>query len=261
MDINHTIQEASKWVFEMTWRALGASLIVVTGIFLASTIERISMHFRRRIAFGRRKERSVYLSTGVLALTVILALSALGVSQTGIGIIVSASLALGSFGDGFYGLRIFSEGLFHVGDEIELADEGIIGRVNRISLTTTTFETEDGRTVTVPNKRLLGRALISHVFSGAKLLKFDLTLDPVVDVDAVIQTVEAVAVSVLAAGAYSAFAAEVRKIKGTAISCVVEFRVPIPQSRAVSSNFMKSAKKYFDDQGVTVVTLSVKSLR
>ena len=148
MDINHTIQEASKWVFEMTWRALGASLIVVTGIFLASTIERISMHFRRRIAFGRRKERSVYLSTGVLALTVILALSALGVSQTGIGIIVSASLALGSFGDGFYGLRIFSEGLFHVGDEIELADEGIIGRVNRISLTTTTFETEDARIVT-----------------------------------------------------------------------------------------------------------------
>jgi hypothetical protein len=48
------------------------------------------------------------------------------------------------------------------------------------------------------------------------------------------------------------------RIERNAVSFVAEFHVSMDRSRAVSSKFLKAAKKHFDENGVVVVNLSAR---
>jgi small-conductance mechanosensitive channel len=209
MNFNHAFQEAIAWASDMAWHTCGALLILGFGYAVACPAQRWARHLTRKSEMRRGMVIPLYVFVGVMTLSAILALSALGVAGAAIGVIVTVGLALGAIGDSYYGLKTFSGTQVRIGDFIELGDEGLSGSVSYMSLTTTTLRTSNGSSIIVPNRRLIDRALISRNFDGDIKLRFDLTLDPVADPDTVERELESLVTSILTERAHPAFNAEV----------------------------------------------------
>jgi small-conductance mechanosensitive channel len=143
------------------------SLAGLFGLWLLATVFlrlfRVFLHknFLRRQLIDKAREFTIYslIRYLVFILTFLVALGTLGVRLSwlfgaGIPLLVGIGLGLQSvFKDFVSGIVLLSEGIFKVGDVIEI--DGMVAQVRKIDLRTTKVETGNGTYIIVPNSKLL----------------------------------------------------------------------------------------------------------
>ncbi len=156
------VAEWSGTVGLVFWRAVGALLILVVGWVLS----RVLSGGLRRALTTARVDPTLVTFCGHLAyvtaltLVVIAALHTLGFPTVSFAAVVGAAglaigLALkGTLSNLASGVLLIALRPFEVGDRIEAA--GVTGVVRQIQVFATTLDTEDGRTVIIPNAKLSG---------------------------------------------------------------------------------------------------------
>jgi len=141
-------------------------LFAVLAVLLARLITWLAIHLflvdfyrRRKLNIGSQyaiNQLVVYL---IYFITGLIALHVLGVDITviaggtvallvGVGIVLQQT-----FNDFFSGMLLLFERSVEVGDVVEI--EGLVGKVRRIGLRTSIVQTQDNRTVIVPNSKLV----------------------------------------------------------------------------------------------------------
>lgn len=122
-------------------------------LFLVDFYRRRKLNIGSQYAINQLVVYLIYFVTGLIALHV------LGVDIT---VIAGGTLALlvgvgiglqQTFNDFFSGMLLLFERSVEVGDVVEI--EGLVGKVRRIGLRTSIVQTQDNRTVIVPNSKLV----------------------------------------------------------------------------------------------------------
>jgi small-conductance mechanosensitive channel len=141
-------------------------LFAVLAVLLARLITWLAIHLflvdfyrRRKLNIGSQyaiNQLVVYL---IYFITGLIALHVLGVDITVIAggtvaLLVGVGIGLQqTFNDFFSGMLLLFERSVEVGDVVEI--EGLVGKVRRIGLRTSIVQTQDNRTVIVPNSKLV----------------------------------------------------------------------------------------------------------
>lgn len=143
------------------------NLLAALSVLIIALIVRYIVHRTTHVVLTRTTRRKVLaariVETTILAAGVLLSLSLLGISLTGlltgVGLVtVGLSFALQDLIVNFVaGLELLGNAPFELGDQIEVGD--VRGRVRSIGSRTTVIESNDGSLVTVPNRDLLTKAV------------------------------------------------------------------------------------------------------
>ncbi len=145
-----------------SFQLIGAMLILIAGFVVASWSSRALLVFqeRRNVDVTLRQFIANAVKLLVIGLFVIIAVSKIGISITPLiaavgGLAVGASLAIqGPLSNYGAGLVIILTRMFKVGDSITV--QGCSGVVREITLATTQLGAEDGESIVIPNKHIVG---------------------------------------------------------------------------------------------------------
>jgi small-conductance mechanosensitive channel len=141
-------------------------LFAVLAVLLARLITWLAIHLflvdfyrRRKLNIGSQYAINQLVVYFIYFITGLIALHVLGVDITVIAggtvaLLVGVGIGLQqTFNDFFSGMLLLFERSVEVGDVVEI--EGLVGKVRRIGLRTSIVQTQDNRTVIVPNSKLV----------------------------------------------------------------------------------------------------------
>lgn len=181
MDLNTIKDTIVNWIVNNGWNIVTAILVLVVGTFVIKIVMRIL-----KKVFAKSKvekaAQSFILSVLKYALWLILILaviSTLGISITGFVVVLSAaslaiSLALeSSLSNLVNGFLLVSTKLFKEGDYITVS--GNEGTVRAIKMLYTVLRTEDSKTITIPNSKIMSSEVINY--SAQKIRRLELKFD------------------------------------------------------------------------------------
>ena len=176
---------------------------------------------------------------------------------------VIAVLVLRGTADNFTaGVLIQSENPVRIGDEIQVDTPGgaIIGTVTELTARAAILVTADGRTVAVPNAKLLGDSVVNHTLHGARRSEVQFRLaraegEAVDDLLARVVRATAAVPGIRAEPAPRTLATTV--LQGR-ITAVVQFWHDPAQGVVVKSDVVRALAATFADQGVEATVMSVQ---
>lgn len=175
---------------------------------------------------------------------------------------VVAVLVLRGTADNFTaGVLIQSENPVRIGDEIQVDTPGgaVVGTVTELTARAVILLAADGRTVVVPNAKLLGDSVVNHTLHGARRSEIQIRLprsDGEAIDDLLSRVVEATAaVPGVQAPAPRTLATAVLQGKVTA---VVQFWHDPAQGVVVRSDVVRALATAFADRGVEATVMSVQ---
>jgi len=256
MTLSDAIHQATAWSIELAWRLLGALLVLAIGLVLAFLARAATRRFLLRRSDSRAwRIVPSYVFIGLVVLTLVLTLAAMGVAESVIGVIVTIGLAIGVIGDMFHGFRIFGGRPFVLGDMIELRGEAIAGRVMAITLSTTTLLTQDGTEISIPNRYLFEHVVSKPSLRG-KVYRFELVLESISNLNAVEDEL-----CKLIDGEFKLDSPEDRrvyliKVENKNLTVIAEFRRSLFDAQHVVPQFLAAAKEYFERKSISVVSLA-----
>ncbi len=258
MGVTDALNALQAWASEFAWRALGALLVLVAGWLVAKAAGWLLFRMAQRNEAAAREMRfflPAMVQLGVLVAAGALALDVLGIAGPVIGVVVTVGLAVGLLNDVFNGLRNLALQSFRVGDIIELAEDGVIGQVQEVNLFATTLRTRHDTEVIVPNRKLVDRLVTRHPVERGEMIAVSLALAPGREIGALEQEIR----QVLRAtpGVISGFPPEIRltKVEADAITFTARFRASPLDAEQVMSDFLREAKKGFDEKGIAIRAL------
>jgi len=258
MTLSEALQFLQTWVSVFAWKALAALLILVMGLVFATIVRRImywALSRRPEIRIGTAFFVPSIIQLGIVVLTLASTLAVLGVTGSVVGVIVTIGLAVGLIADLINGLRMLGFAPYMVGDEIEIQDKGVAGLVEEITLSTTILRTSDDTKVHIPNRKLFDWIVI-HSGPKGKILRFQLTTKPEADIEAIQNEIRLILSTT--PGVKTSVPAEIhlKHLEQNAITFTVQFRASHLDAAQVSSDFLKAAKRRFDNAGIFVCSLS-----
>jgi len=161
------IDSASEFIVNYSFQILGALIILVVGWFIAKWASRLVMRLceRANLDITLSKFFGNVANILVLAFVIIIALGKFGITIApfiaALGALTfGATLALqGPLSNYGAGLTIILTRPFVVGDTLKLLN--VTGIVEEIKLAYTILSTEDGESITIPNKHIAGEILIN----------------------------------------------------------------------------------------------------
>lgn len=171
--------ELLKWLQSIAPNIIGAILILVIGWWLSSLL---SKYLRKAMSKGKVDAGIVSfvysITKNALRIVVLISTAAkLGVNVTSIiAALGAASVTVGlalkdSMSNVASGVLIIVNKLFHIGDYLEIED--LQGTVTKIEMMTTTLNTIDNKTITIPNSTLTSSNIINY--TSQKTRRLDLT--------------------------------------------------------------------------------------
>jgi small-conductance mechanosensitive channel len=176
---------------------------------------------------------------------------------------VIAVLVLRGTADNFTaGVLIQSENPVRLGDEIQVDTPGgaLVGTVTELTARAVFVLTADGRTVVVPNAKLLGDSVVNHTLHGARRSEVQFRLaradgDPV---DVVLARVVRVVAAVPGVAAEPAPRTLATTVLQGRITAVVQFWHDPAQGLLVKSDVVRALASTFADLGVEATVMSVQ---
>jgi len=168
-----------------SFQIVGALLILVLGIFIAGKVSAWLFKFcqSKNLDVTLSKFLANIVRLAFILMVGIIALGNIGISVTpfvaAIGALsLGAGLALqGLLSNYGAGLNIIITRPFVVGDTINV--QGVSGIVSEVSLSTTMLMDEDGVSITIPNKHIVGE--IIHNSGAVSLLEIKFRVSPAAD--------------------------------------------------------------------------------
>lgn len=190
---------------EITLATLLQVIAVVVLVTLLATLTRRLLQSRllsrSKLDLGLQYAIARIVSYGVLALGLLVGLSAIGIDLTSLTVLLGA-LGIGiGFGlqttvNNFVsGLILLTERSIQVGDRVEVGTTS--GRVTRIGARATSIETNDNITIIVPNSEFVSGRVINWSHAGDGRMRFRITVSVSYSCDA--QLVEKLLMEVAAA--------------------------------------------------------------
>ncbi|MEZ4920184.1 MAG: mechanosensitive ion channel [Saprospiraceae bacterium] len=150
---------------------VGAVLVAILVYFLARLLLRLSARMMERIGkkrgldAGRQMALQQLMSYIIWVLSIFLILEVIGIKPT-LLLASSAALLVGLgfglqqiFADVISGVFLLFEGTIHVGDILEV--DGMIGRIEQISLRTSMFKTRDDINMIIPNRMFINDRVVN----------------------------------------------------------------------------------------------------
>ena len=158
---------ATEFVIKYGFQVIAAIIIIVIGLLVARWLANlvIGVCSKRKLDITLTKFLGSVVKTVVLAFVIIIALGKFGISMApfiaAVGAVAfGSSLALaGPMSNYGAGLAIILSRPFVVGNTIAL--KGVSGVVEEIRLGATFLSTEDGETITIPNKHVMGEIILN----------------------------------------------------------------------------------------------------
>jgi len=258
------IQEAKEWVLENGPRFVFRLIMFFLIVFLFKLLSVLVRHIMQRAFGSGRVETSRLLrdmtlsivSNAVLILGVLVGLSQLGVELgpllAGLGIagfIVGFALqdSLANFAAG---MMILGYRPYDVGDMIEAA--GVFGKVNHMSLVSTTILTIDNQTLIVPNGKIWGDVIKNVTHQSVR--RVDMTFavsygDDVEHVERVLQEMLAEDRRVLAEPEPMV---KLHKLNESSVDFVVRPWVKTDDYWDVYWDMTREVKRRFDAEGIKI---------
>lgn len=165
--LSHLYNLAIDFFVNYSFQVIGAIIILVIGLIVARWASNLTLRLCQRNAVD--VTLSMFISSSVrlviMAMVLIICLGKFGVSVApfvaAIGAVsLSIALALqGVFSNYGAGFTIILTRPFVVGNTIRC--NGVSGVVEEIRLAYTVLSTEDGETITIPNKHIVGEVLVN----------------------------------------------------------------------------------------------------
>jgi small-conductance mechanosensitive channel len=164
--MDHVLFEAWKLRITVGDALLLVIVLLATPVLLRLVRRAFARHEARRPEHASRLH-SMYLLLKYL-LWVVTAVATLRIIGLDLTLMLAGSAALlvglgigiqSTFNDIVSGIIILAEGTIRVGDVLEI--EGLVGRVTRIDLRTSTVYTRDGMNVIVPNNRFINENVVN----------------------------------------------------------------------------------------------------
>jgi small-conductance mechanosensitive channel len=122
-------------------------------LFLVDFYRRRKLNIGSQYAINQLVVYLIYFVTGLIALHV-LGVDITVIAGGTVALLVGVGIGLQqTFNDFFSGMLLLFERSVEVGDVVEI--EGLVGKVRRIGLRTSIVQTQDNRTVIVPNSKLV----------------------------------------------------------------------------------------------------------
>ncbi len=145
-----------------SFQLLGAVIVLIVGFIVGGWVAKVLLGVmeKRAVDVTLRHLLASAMRLVVIAIFLIIALSQMGISITPLiaaigGLAVGASFAIqGPVSNYGAGLVIILTRMFKVDDTIFVC--GCSGIVREITLSTTTLESEDGESIVIPNKHIVG---------------------------------------------------------------------------------------------------------
>lgn len=211
-NLEQNIEQAAKWLdaliqFGVTYgfQILGALVFLVVGLKLAGWVGRRVMGFceAKGIDITLSRFTGSFVKVVVIVLIVVITLGNFGISIAPLIALAGASafgatMAIqGPLSNYGAGLSIILARPFTVGNTITVGQTA--GVVDDIKLAHTTLVGEDGETITIPNKDIVGRVIVNS--DTRRVVETKISLAPEADLDSAVAAVgKAVAEVLTAAG-------------------------------------------------------------
>lgn len=197
-DLEANIQQVTRlwaqveaYLVAYAFQLLGALVILAIGVWIANKVARMVRRLGEKRGFDVTLTRfsANVVKLVIIAMVAVAALNNLGITVTPLiaaigaaafGATVALQGVLSNYGAG---LSIILTRPFKVGDTI--AVKGVDGQVIDISLSATKLRGEDGETITVPNKQIVGEIIantntVRHVDIAVRV-PLDRSPHPVID--------------------------------------------------------------------------------
>ncbi|MGG6267489.1 mechanosensitive ion channel family protein [Leptolyngbya sp. AN03gr2] len=166
-----TIRQFQRDTIDQLPAILGAILIVIATLLLASSVRRITLAASQRweIDYNSKALVSRVMYGSIWVLGAIVALSVLGMDfATLVGTLGLTSVAIGFslrdiLSNYFSGIILLASRPFRVGDQILIQE--FEGTVQQIQLRATTLVTYDGRVISIPNQEVFTASIINNTAS------------------------------------------------------------------------------------------------
>lgn len=150
------------FVVKYALQVLGAAVVLLVGLLVAGMAQRALLRTQARRQMDPTLSQFIASAARLVVLTLfaLIALSNLGISIAPMlaavgGMAVGAGFALQGLASNYgAGLSIILGRLFRLGDTIKVVD--CAGIVEEITLSTTRLKTDDGASVIIPNRKIVG---------------------------------------------------------------------------------------------------------
>jgi small-conductance mechanosensitive channel len=236
-----------------------AILILLLGYLAASLARRSAVFLARRLNRGMGDELTwwrrhflipslVFLS--VFLLSVVGALSVLGIAATVVGAAISLAISLGFAADIYNGFQMLNQSEFRIGDMLEIPGENAVGVVAAKSLRMITLLTADRREVIIPVKRALAATIVSRA-RNIGYMTFEIRLPQDTDIPAVEACIAAVAEQI---GAIQELSCELLRLDRAVIALAIRFYRK--ECFGLSSVFMCAVVSSFKQQNITLLGIA-----
>lgn len=175
------------WLLSVGGMLLKAALIVVAGHFITKLIVKLAEKSLKRFKIDYSLERFIVKTVNIAlhVIVIISAISALGISTTGLlaalsAVAVGIGLALkDSLSSIAGGILLLISPRFHTGDTVDI--DGDTGKVIKIDLMHTLLRTFDNRDVVIPNSVIINNRVVN--FSRESKRRVDLVFSIAYDND------------------------------------------------------------------------------
>lgn len=158
-------QMAVDFIANYSFQLIGAVLILLVGLFLASKISKVVLRLCEKKDFDITLSHFIASITKivVMAIVFIIVLSKIGISVTPLiaavgaasfGAVLALQGLLANYASGF---NIIMSRPFVIGDTIEIL--GVTGVVQEVRLAFTMLKDENGAKITIPNKHIVGEVM------------------------------------------------------------------------------------------------------